>query len=90
MTEQENPRPTPVAVSDIAALLGVSVHTVNQWRKRAAGAKQVEPFPPAVGKVAGADYWWADEILAWAARTGRRSGHSEGTTPQDPTRLGEI
>jgi len=61
----------PVAVSDIAALLGVSINTVNAWRKRAAGAKQVEPFPPAVGKVAGADYWWADEILAWAGRTGR-------------------
>ncbi|MEV6159449.1 hypothetical protein AB0L53_54865 [Nonomuraea sp. NPDC052129] len=64
-------RPRPVAVSDIAVLLGVSINTVNAWRKRAAGAKQVEPFPPAVGKVAGADYWWADEILAWAKRTGR-------------------
>jgi hypothetical protein len=70
MTEPEG-RPRPVAVSDIAALLGVSVHTVNQWRKRAAGLKQVEPMPPPVGKVAGADYWWADEILAWAERTGR-------------------
>ncbi|WP_143043890.1 helix-turn-helix domain-containing protein [Nonomuraea jiangxiensis] len=61
----------PVAVSDIAALLGVSTNTVNAWRKRAAGAKQVEPFPPAAGKVAGMDYWWSDEILAWATRTGR-------------------
>ncbi|MGJ6961163.1 hypothetical protein ACSDR0_04575 [Streptosporangium sp. G11] len=64
-------RPVPVAVSDVAALLGVTVNTVNQWRKRAASAKQVEPFPPASGKVAGTDYWWADEILAWAKRTGR-------------------
>jgi hypothetical protein len=61
----------PLAVSDVATVLSVSVHTVHQWRKRAAGAKQVEPFPPAVGKVAGADYWWSDEILAWARRTGR-------------------
>lgn len=69
---QPEERPRPVAVSDIAVLLGVSVHTVNQWRKRAAGMKQVEPFLSPVGKVAGADYWWADEILAWAERTGRR------------------
>lgn len=72
MADQENSRPTPVAVSDIAVLLGVSVHTVNQWRKRAAGMKQATPFPPAVGKVAGADYWWADQILEWADQTGRR------------------
>lgn len=64
-------RPRPVAVSDIAALLGVTVNTVNQWRKRAASAKQVEPFPAAAGKVAATDYWWADEIQAWARRTGR-------------------
>lgn len=61
----------PVAVSDIAALLGVTVNTVNQWRKRAASARKVEPFPPAAGKVAGVDYWWDTEILAWARRTGR-------------------
>jgi uncharacterized protein YjcR len=62
----------PVAVSDIAEMLGVSINTVNAWRKRAAGAKQVEPFPPAAGKVAKKiDYWWADEVLAWAQRTGR-------------------
>ncbi|MFF4417057.1 hypothetical protein ACFYY8_31440 [Streptosporangium sp. NPDC001559] len=61
----------PVAVSDIAVLLGVSVNTVNQWRKRAASATRVEPFPPAVGKVAGVDYWWADQIRDWARRTGR-------------------
>lgn len=67
----QSQRPRPVAVSDIAALLGVSVHTVNQWRKRAAAAKRVEPFLPATGKVAGVDYWWEDEILAWARRTGR-------------------
>ncbi|MFI7148430.1 hypothetical protein ACIBO2_26255 [Nonomuraea sp. NPDC050022] len=65
------PRPRPVAVSDIATLLNVSINTVHAWRKRAAGVKQVEPLPPPVGKVAGADYWWADEIEAWAARTGR-------------------
>lgn len=70
-------RPRPVAVSDIAVLLGVSVNTVNQWRKRAAGAKRVEPFPPAVGKVAGVDYWWADQILEWAEKTGRRKTASE-------------
>lgn len=64
-------RPRPVAVSDIADLLGVTVNTVNQWRKRAASAKQVEPFPPAAGKIAATDYWWADEIQAWARRTGR-------------------
>lgn len=64
-------RPIPLAVSDIAALLGVAVDTVNQWRKRAASAKQVEPFPPAAGKVAHVDYWWSDEILAWARRTER-------------------
>lgn len=61
----------PVAVSDIAPLLGVSVNTVNQWRKRAASAKQVEPFPAAAGKVAGTDYWWDTDIRAWAKRTGR-------------------
>lgn len=64
----------PVAVSDIAALLGVTVNTVNQWRKRAASAKQVEPFPPAAGKVAGIDYWWDGEIIGWAKRTGRIKG----------------
>lgn len=69
MSESEERR--PLAVSDVAALLRVSVHTVNQWRKRAAGAKQVEPFPQPEGKVAGTDYWWSDEILAWARRTGR-------------------
>lgn len=73
--------PRPVAVSDIAVLLGVSVHTVNQWRKRAATAKQVEPFPGPVGKVAGADYWWAEEILAWAKRTGRIKEESQ--SPED-------
>lgn len=62
----------PVAVSDIAPLLGVSVNTVNQWRKRAATAKQVEPFPAASGKVAGVDYWWDTDILDWAKRTGRK------------------
>ncbi|MFI7044727.1 hypothetical protein [Streptosporangium sandarakinum] len=67
-------RPTPVAVSDIATLLGVTVNTVNQWRKRAASAKQVEPFPSAAGKVAGIDYWWTDDVLAWAERTGRLKG----------------
>lgn len=72
MADQELPRPTPVAVSDIAALLGVSVHTVNQWRKRAAGMKQAVPFPPPEGKVAGADFWWADKILEWATQSGRR------------------
>ncbi|MEU8275685.1 hypothetical protein ACFYOK_10915 [Microbispora bryophytorum] len=61
----------PVAVSDVAEMLGVSVNTVNAWRKRAAGAKQVEPFPPAVGKVAHMDYWWDTDIRAWAERTGR-------------------
>lgn len=61
----------PVAVSDIAALLGVSVNTVNQWRKRAAGATKAIPFPPAVGKVAGIDYWWDDQILDWAKASGR-------------------
>ncbi|MFI6510078.1 hypothetical protein ACIBCT_20940 [Streptosporangium sp. NPDC050855] len=61
----------PVAVSDVATLLGVSVHTVNQWRKRAASATRVEPFPPPVGKVAGVDYWWNDQISEWARRTGR-------------------
>lgn len=65
-------RPRPVAVSDIADLLGVSVNTVNQWRKRAASAVRVTPFPPAVGKVAGVDYWWEDLILEWAEKTGRR------------------
>jgi len=65
-------RPRPVAVSDIADLLGVSVNTVNQWRKRAASAVRVTPFPPAAGKVAATDYWWEDEILAWADKTGRR------------------
>lgn len=64
-------RPRPVAVSDIGVLLGVSINTVNAWRKRAAGAKQVEPLPQPAGKVAGADFWWADDILAWAQRTGR-------------------
>lgn len=64
-------RPRPVAVSDVATLLGVSVHTVNQWKRRAATAKQVEPLPSPVGKVAGVDYWWEDEIVAWAERTGR-------------------
>lgn len=72
-------RPRPVAVSDIADLLGVSVNTVNQWRKRAAGAKRVEPFPDPAGKVAGVDYWWADEIEAWARRTGRLP-RAEGDT----------
>ncbi|MFF0860869.1 helix-turn-helix domain-containing protein [Nonomuraea sp. NPDC003560] len=67
----ESSRPRPVAVSDIAALLDVSVHTVHQWRKRAASAKRVEPFPDPAGTVAGADYWWADQVLAWAKRTGR-------------------
>jgi uncharacterized protein YjcR len=61
----------PVAVSDIAALLGVSVNTVNQWRKRAAWTTQVAPMPPAAGKVAGIDYWWDDQILDWAKETGR-------------------
>lgn len=65
------PERRPVAVSDIAALLGVSVHTVNQWRRRAASAKQVEPFPPPSGKVAGVDYWWDHDIFGWAERTGR-------------------
>lgn len=65
------PERRPLAVSDIAPVLGVTVNTVNQWRKRAASAKQVEPFPPAAGKVAGIDYWWSDEILAWARRTER-------------------
>jgi len=86
MTQPESPRPAPLAVSDIAALLGVSVHTVNQWRKRAAGTKQVEPLPPAAGKVAGMDYWWSDEILSWAKRTGRiriDSGHTQGTPQQE-------
>ncbi|MEV6152634.1 hypothetical protein AB0L53_20020 [Nonomuraea sp. NPDC052129] len=64
-------RPRPLAMSDVATLLSVSVNTVNAWRKRAAGAKQVEPFPPAAGKVANMDYWWEDQILAWAQRTGR-------------------
>lgn len=83
----------PVAVSDVASLLGVSINTVNAWRKRAAGAKQVEPFPPAVGKVAGIDYWWEDEVLAWARRTGRvkaasdepSAGHREGTSTSAET-----
>lgn len=70
-------RPRPVAVSDIAVLLGVTVNTVNAWRKRAAGAKQVEPFPPASGKVAGTDYWWDDDVLAWARRTGRLKDEGE-------------
>lgn len=61
----------PVAVSDIAELLGLSVNTVNAWRARAAGAKQVEPFPPAAGKVAHIDYWWDTDVIAWAQRTGR-------------------
>jgi hypothetical protein len=65
------PRPRPLAVSDIAVILEVSVNTVNQWRKRAAGAQRVEPFPPAAGEVGGMAYWWEDEILAWAGRTGR-------------------
>lgn len=77
-------------MSDVAVLLGVSINTVHAWRKRAAGAKQVEPFPQPEGKVAGADYWWADEILAWAARTGRRPGHTEGTPRQDGSRSDEI
>ncbi|WP_049562279.1 helix-turn-helix domain-containing protein [Nonomuraea sp. SBT364] len=66
------PRPRPLAMSDIAALLGVSTNTVNAWRKRAAGAKQVEPLPPPAGKVATkTDYWWEDDIVEWARRTGR-------------------
>lgn len=77
MSESEKRR--PLAVSDVAVELGVSVHTVHQWRKRAAGAKQVEPFPPPVGKVAGADYWWSDEIVAWAKRTGRITEEPEAS-----------
>ncbi|MFF0309785.1 hypothetical protein ACFYSC_20345 [Streptosporangium sp. NPDC004379] len=68
----------PVAVGDIAVLLAVSVHTVNQWRQRAAHAKRVEPFPPAAGKVAGVDYWWDLDILGWAQRTGRIKEASPG------------
>lgn len=87
MSDPVERRPDPLAVSDIAALLGVSTNTVNAWRKRAAGAKKVEPLPPAAGKVAGMDYWWSDEIIAWAERTGRarseKPGHTEGTTRQD-------
>lgn len=72
MTDTPPPRPRPLAMSDIAALLGVTVNTVNAWRKRAAGAKQVEPFPAPAGKVATKiDYWWEDHIVEWARRTGR-------------------
>lgn len=75
-------------MSDVAALLGVSTNTVNAWRKRAAGAKQVEPFPPAVGKVAGADYWWEDQVIGWARRTGRlpaepAADHEQSHSPHD-------
>lgn len=71
MTQPNSTRARPLAVSDIAALLGVSVHTVNQWRKRAAAAKRVEPFPQPAGKVAGTDYWWEDQVTEWAIQTGR-------------------
>jgi hypothetical protein len=64
-------RPRPVAVSDIADVLGVSVNTVNQWRKRAVKTVKAIPFPPAEGKVAGVDYWWEDKILDWARESGR-------------------
>lgn len=70
-------RPRPVAVSDIAELLGVSVNTVNQWRKRAATAVKVIPFPPAAGKVAGTDYWWEDQIIDWAKATQRLKPSAE-------------
>lgn len=71
MSKAKSERPRPLAVSDVATFLAVSVHTVNQWRRRAATAKQVEPFPPPAGKVAGVDYWWEDDVVGWARRTGR-------------------
>ncbi|MEU6725544.1 helix-turn-helix domain-containing protein [Nonomuraea wenchangensis] len=77
-------RPRPVAVSDIADLLGVSVNTVNQWRKRAASAVKVTPFPPAEGKVAGIDYWWEDKILDWARLTERLKPAAPDRPSPDP------
>ena len=60
-----------VTINGVARMFGVNKATARQWRDFAVIVKQVEPFPPAAGKVAATDYWWADEIQAWARRTGR-------------------
>lgn len=62
-----------VSVGGIAALLGVSPNTVKAWIKRGPGMKDKEALPQPVDEVSpqGPVYWWSDDVIAWARRTGR-------------------
>lgn len=56
--------PVPVGTVEIAALLGVARHTVDQWRYRG-----LLPEPRWV--VGGRPAWDLDDIDYWARSTGR-------------------
>lgn len=75
----------PVGIADVAGRLGVSVNTVMGWRRRSAKEwVNVPSFPDSNGQISGREWWWWKRVEDWARETGRlKSGHTQGTTPQD-------
>lgn len=69
MTKQER---WPVGIDGIAEALGVTQNTVVTWRRRSAKEwVHVERFPEPAGQISGRDWWWLDDVLTWARKTGR-------------------
>jgi hypothetical protein len=64
-------KPTPVGIDGIAERLGVSENTVIAWRRRSKEWVNVPAFPEPEGKISGRDWWWLDDVLTWARKTGR-------------------
>ena len=54
-----------VTRQQIAALLGVTVFAVDQWRRRPTG------FPESVGAFGNVPVWTKTDVVGWAERTGR-------------------
>lgn len=57
-------RGNPVGLTEIARMLGYPLNTVQAWSKR-------RRLPASAGTISGQPFYWADEILRWAQRTGR-------------------
>ena len=60
-----------LTLRDVAAIAGVTRQAVTNWRRRAATKLGPLPFPRAINRINGVEYFATTDVLAWLKASGR-------------------
>ncbi|MFT3833320.1 MAG: hypothetical protein QM711_08370 [Micropruina sp.] len=63
-----------LTLRDVAAIAGVTRQAVTNWRRRSATKVGPLPFPRAINRINGVEYFATTDVLAWLKTSGR--GHN--------------